>query len=120
MQRYILILEDDKTQMRNYERAWRETTTDIGVFRANDLVAAQEYYDIYKSEIVGMIIDGAVPGGFLTTIPFIQTVRADGFSGFMVAASTREDYRKTMVQYGCTYECEKRHAVKALASLLDL
>jgi hypothetical protein len=118
MDRYILIVEDDEIQMRRYKDQWNELGTGIGILLANSLQTAMSYYDNDNGQIVGMIIDGAVPGSYLTTIPFIQMVRADRFPGIMVAASTRADYRKTMVQYGCTHESEKRYAVKQLAKAL--
>ncbi len=118
MTRYILIVEDDEIQMRRYKDQWDELGTDIVILMANSLQIAMSYYDNDNGQIIGMIIDGAVPGSYLNTIPFIQMVRSDKFPGVMVAASTRADYRKTMVQYGCTDESEKRHAVRCLAELL--
>ncbi len=120
MDRYILIIEDEELQRRRYKEQWEELGTGIGTLTADSLQAAASYYDnAPKGQIVGMIVDGAVPGGYLNTIPFIQRLRADGYHGVMIAASTRVDYRRTMVQYGCTDEAEKRYAVRILAEALS-
>jgi DNA-binding response OmpR family regulator len=118
MTNYVLVVEDDERQIAIYQRELEGAGLEVLI--ARDLESATLLVRQYRAEIIAMIIDGAVPGSYLSTIPFIQWVKENETRAIpKVAASTRDDYRLTMVQYGCTDEAPKRYAVQKVVTRLQ-
>lgn len=117
MSNYVLVVEDDERQVTIYQRDL--AAAGLHGLVTSDLDAATSIVRQYGAAIVAVIVDGAVPGSYLNTIPFIQWMRENDTSNTpMIAASTRKDYRLTMVQYGCTDHAEKRYAVQHVVEQL--
>lgn len=117
MTNYVLVVEDDERQVAIYQRELAGAGLEALI--ATDIESAIQFVRQYQTEIIAMIIDGAVPGSYLSTIPFIQWVKENETRAVpKVAASTRKDYRLTMVQYGCTDHAPKRFAVRLVIEQL--
>lgn len=94
----------------------------LQVATATSLEELTAAYEQHRDELIGIILDGCVPGDKLNTLPFIERVSADRheglFRGFLIAASSDSSFRRTMVRYGCTHEAPKGDAAPLLRRLL--
>ena len=94
----------------------------LSVVTAATLAELDAQYTEHRADLVGIILDGCVPGNTVNTLPFIQRATIDRrqgkFTGFLIAASSDPDYRKDMVRHGCTHEIRKDEAAHLLRTLL--
>jgi hypothetical protein len=118
---FILVVDGNKEDMGQYRTMLEGAGIDCALLPANDLETAANDVAFNRGNIVAIIIDGAVPMTFadiekgedrLTSLLFVQNVRNSGFEGLIVAASPRQDYGNTMVQYGCTNALPKDEAAQ--------
>lgn len=120
----ILIVDDVRRQIDEHIVALRSyRLSDEEILTAATLEEASRLYEAHRSELDGIVLDGCVPGNKLTTLPFIKQTKRDrkagNFSGFVVAASSLESYRREMVAAGCTHASPKLTAVDVLMTALS-
>lgn len=116
----IILMVDDDIDTYEYIAEYWLKNSDYTLITATTLDAGWKLYTENKESIVGIIMDGCIASNLDApdTLPLIQSIRTDGFTGPMVAASLDPSFCKLMVEAGCTMLAEDK--TNAAFHLLEL
>lgn len=113
----VLIADDLPDVIRGWESALDEYG--IRTIKATTIRELCEIFLAHEHEIDAVILDGCIPGHSVNTIGFILIAREIGFTKPMIAASSLERYRDSMVARGCSHQAPKDQAAELVADLLS-
>lgn len=124
MKAKIVIIEDDESVLGWYRRYMRiyEEAFDFEAVFLETLEKAEEFLDEGSHadpNIIAIIVDGSmIPGKrSLNTLHLVRMMK--GFNGIILANSTDSDYRKQLMEEGCTHESRsKNDAIKQVIQIL--
>ena len=112
----IFLVEDNENIHKFINDALFGSANIIG---AMTLMDAEKIYEQNKDKFSAICVDGCVQGNELNALPLIRMIKKE-FNGPLIAISSYPEYRKLMVEAGCTYEIEKQLLPDLLRSILDL
>ena len=114
----VLFVDDSRSQLESYHVRSAAFPEGTQCFFAHTLAMAGARFRAHQFDAI--VLDGCVPGDELNSLPFIDMVRARGYTGILVAASGSTVFRKQMMDAGCTHEVrEKGQAIKLLLEVLN-
>lgn len=104
----ILIVEDDGFTRELYRHALEGKKIEE-IFEAGLIVVAEEILSEHP-DIAVVTVDGELKdtASILETAEFVKRVRASGFAGDMIAASSDDIYNRLLALKGCNYRIEGR------------
>jgi DNA-binding response OmpR family regulator len=117
----ILLLEDDLV-VRQLSKSLLKKRN-VSCHEAATIVEGERILKEFSIDII--VVDGELKDTtFEETCRFVREIRANGFNGLMIAASSSADMREILIENGCNYnivECinAKRGAINRLLELLD-
>lgn len=118
MVKKVLVVEDYPSMQKCLRMAIREVYKDeLEVLVAGSLTAANTMYAEHRDNIVFVLIDASLGGGE-KTFDFVE-ITLNGFAGAKVAISTEKEFRKKMIELGCTHECDKAQVYNFLLKNRD-
>lgn len=104
----VLVVEDSHSWQSLYSDKVHDQMRDgVELVIAGDLEAAHAGFTQYQHELAAIVLDACVGSRELNSVGFLEFVIASGFVGPIIAASSRQEHRNTLVRLGCTHSCEK-------------
>jgi DNA-binding response OmpR family regulator len=113
MKKLVLLVEDHQSTGENMKLLLEYE--DFEVIWATNTLDALKAFDSNKDQLTAIVLDGYLENTSRdTTIPLIVYMKAQGFSGYMLAASSSSEMRREMMVVGCTDHCPKEHFLSCL------
>ena len=110
----ILIIED----MLRIQEAWKMHLEkhDHTVVQA---LTPHEAIDLFEEnpDVDIIVLDGCI-GPLFNCLPVLREIR-ETFKGPIIAASSDAHFRQTMVQAGCSHECEKEQVLSLIKAISE-
>lgn len=112
----VLIFEDHPTWQQVFASAVDADSYDV--VTADSPAAGRQKFDEVRDRVALVVMDGALGGDDLNSLPLIRYIREAGYTGPMIAASGLSDYRVDMVRAGCDHSEGKDQVPGLVESLL--
>ena len=104
----VLLVEDDQFTGENMKALLE--LEDFEVILATNTPDSFKAFDLNKDKLTAIILDGSMEKtSGNTTIPLIEYIKAQGFGGYILAASSSPVMRMEMMVAGCNDHCPKAH-----------
>jgi response regulator RpfG family c-di-GMP phosphodiesterase len=116
----ILLVEDGPEYLEFYKKALAGHP--LHIFEAGEVALAEKIL-LQHPDISAVVVDGRLEDtDFIQdTCEFVSRVRASGFSGHMIAASSNDDWRRSLVHAGCNHDGgDKKEIPRKLLEVLGL
>ena len=113
--KHILLIEDDGNIILGYQGLLRKFPFEFIV--ATTLEEAEKLHSIRKWDVI--VVGGCLGGDDFNTESLVKEIRANGYTGHMIAASGNPDLRRLLVEAGCSMEAEKRFVPANILKLLE-
>jgi DNA-binding response OmpR family regulator len=109
----VLIVEDYPDMNKAYEYGMRDN------FELLFAVNHEQALDLFaKNNDVDLIVmDACLKGDVPDTIPLVTEFRKT-FTGPIIATSSSVEYRKALLNAGCTFQCEKSQVAQRAREIL--
>lgn len=107
----VLFVEDDEAQHKAL-RSW-PFDFDIEIISAYDIVEGWAKFQEHVGTLDAIVLDGQLGTGQKKHYghALAHQIRASGYTGPMIAASSDHDLNMTMLRYGCNIIAEKMKVV---------
>jgi CheY-like chemotaxis protein len=99
-----LIIEDSTEIQRLFGMILDDTK--VSFYQAQTISEAEEMFEVCKSQLTHIFIDGCVPGNKLNTLDLTQKIRSE-FKGHMIAMSSNPEFNEILEEAGCDESIEK-------------
>jgi DNA-binding NtrC family response regulator len=99
----MVLVVDDEENMLILLKTILEDQLLVRVVVASTLMEGETLFREHRPSVI--VMDGWL--GDKNSLPLIQTIRAEGFNGPIIAFSSDEDLRSAMRKAGCTHELLK-------------
>ena len=100
----VLVVDDEKTWPDYYRTCVIDEP--VQVFHAWRIDEAEQLLDEHRENIEVIIVDGYLGEPFQETLEFISRIRASGFTGPLIAASSSYKNNLAMRTRGCSHIAE--------------
>lgn len=94
----VLVVEDNWRYQKNLATELQGKAETIQAYTIDE---GREKFRENQAEIVVIVMDACVPGHEPNTPPLVREIRDAGFRGPMIAVSSAELYRETLMRAGC-------------------
>ena len=112
--KHVLVIEDDTEIIVRWQSSLRRLP--IRLTPAVNLDEANRLFPIKTWDVI--VVDGCLGGDDFNTEELVRTIREQGYTGPMIAASKNSELRKFLVCAGCDEESEKEFVPANIARLL--
>jgi len=101
--KHILIIEDSVDVVLGWREALRRFPFNFIV--AENLEKAEVLFPVRNWDVI--VVDGCLGGDDFNTEALVHTIREQGYTGPMIAASKSPDIRRLLIRAGCDEESPK-------------